>query len=318
MSTSGCFVSIAKSDTMKKSLVIGLMVLAMAAVSSAQESTVDTSKHEGLQRLEFNSDFRILYREGEETHAQEQAELLAEAYRMLSGIMGEKSDFCLLVLAERDWASNAYMPVPGMPEYYKGNLIVGAGQNSMADGYEQMLGSFPSHMTSDLKAVYTNSKGEFDMQLFFDKLSIHELTHSFQDPENSEGFSMSRWLEEVHANMGLYAFYKMQRPEELKYVTTLVDFSLNNPPPQQQYTTLSDFNTHYYELSPGDYGTYQMKFTKAAQQIIDTLGAEVLKPLNDFLIKYDESWGDKLDEAAFKKRLAEEVDPYIIEVMDAF
>ncbi|MFS4447051.1 hypothetical protein [Maribacter sp. 2307UL18-2] len=303
---------------MIRELVIALALTVLASKGIAQETSVDTAKHEGLQQLEFESTFKVLHSTGEAAHAQEEAALVNEAYQFLTAIMGEKSDFCLLVLSEKDWATHAYLPVPGMPEYYKGNLIVGAGKNSMADGYEQMLGGFPPEMTTELKAVYTNAEGEFDMQLFFDKLSIHELTHSFQDPNNSGGFSMSRWLEEVHANMGLYAFYKYQRPKELIYITSLVDFSLNNPPPQQQYNSLSDFNTHYYELSPGDYGFYQMKFTRAAQRIIDTLGVEVLKPLNDFLIKYDESWSDQLDEAAFQKRLATEVDPFIIEAMEAF
>lgn len=295
-------------------LFYGLLVLAVNTL--AQE--VDSSKHTGLVPLDKQSPFPVLHSKGEEAHAEKQASLVAEAYEFLSDIMGPKEANCLLVISESDWETNAYFPVPGLPEYYKGNLIVGAGQNSMADGYEQMIGGFPPEMTVDLKKVYTNTNGKFDMQLFFDKLSIHELTHSFQDPLNSEGFSMSRWLEEIHANMGLYAFYKTKRPEELKYLMTLVDFSLNNPPPNLQYSSLSDFNTHYYELSPRDYGFYQMKFTRVAQQIIDKLGKEVLKPLNTFLIKYDESWSEKLDKAAFNKRLADEVDPYIMEMLETW
>ncbi len=293
-------------------------LLALSWNTFAQQPAVDTTKHAGLISMDISMPLSVLYSRGEEAHAKQQAALVAEAYEFLADIMGPKEANCLLVVSETDWATNAYSPVSGMPEYYKGNLIVGAGQNSMADGYEQMIGDFPPEMTADLQTVYTNAKGEFDMQLFFDKLSVHELTHSFQDPQNSDGFSMSRCLEEIHANMGLYAFYKSKKPSELKYVMTLVDFSLNNPPPDPQYTSLEDFNTHYYDLSPGDYGFYQMKFTKAAQQIIDKLGNAILKPLNDFLIKYDESWAKKLDEAAFKKRLAEEVDPYLVEVIEAW
>lgn len=303
---------------MNTRLVFGLLLIACLGRAQSRTTTVDTSKHEGLQQLGSDHAFPVWHSTGQAAYALEQADLVAEAYAMLSGIMGEKSDFCLLVLTEADWATHAYSPVPGMPEYYKGNLIVGADQNSMAESYERMIEGFPPEMTAELKTIYTNTEGEFDMQLFFDKLSIHELTHSFQDPGNGEGFSISRWLEEVHANMGLYAFYQQQRPEELHYITTLVDFSLNHPPPQQQYTTLADFDAHYYELSPGDYGFYQMKFTRMAQTIIDRLGVDVLQALNTFLITYDETWGDRLDAAAFKKRLAEEVDPYLVEVLEAF
>ncbi|MEO1487451.1 MAG: hypothetical protein AAFU57_17020 [Bacteroidota bacterium] len=181
-----------------------------------------------------------------------------------------------------------------------------------------MIKSFPEEMTADLVKTYTNQQGAFDMRLFFDKLSIHELTHSFQDPENQEGYSMSRWLEEIHANMGLYAFYKSQKPDELKYVTHLVDFSLDNPPPTLQYTTLSDFDEQYYNMEPDTYGFYQMKFTKAGAKLIDSLGNSVLKPLNDFIIKYDESWKDKLDTEEFRKRLMTEVHPYLLEIMDTW
>lgn len=315
MFTSGFFY-LKELNMMRKMRILfyGLLVLAVNAF--AQE--VDSTKHKGLILLDTKAPFPVLYSKGEEAHAQKQAALVAEAYTFLADIMGPKKANFLLVVSESDWSTNAYFPLQGMPEYYKGNLIVGAGQNSMADGYEQMVGGFPTEMTTELKKVYTNGDGEFDMQLFFDKLSIHELTHSFQDPQNSEGFSMSRWLEEIHANMGFYAFYKTQRPEELKYVMTLVDFSLNNPSPNLQYSSLADFNTHYYELSPGDYGFYQMKFTKVAKQIIDKLGNEILKPLNDFLIKYDEAWAETLDETAFKERLTEEVDPYIVEVLETW
>lgn len=127
---------------------------------------------------------------------------------------------------------------------------------------------------------------------------------------------MSRWLEELHANMGLYTFYKSKRPSELKYIKALVDFSIDNPPPNIKYHSLANFNAHYYEMDPGNYGFYQMKFTRAAQKVIDSLGGSILKPLNDFLVKYDESWKDKLTEEEFRKKLASEVDPYLVELID--
>ena len=116
--------------------------------------------------------------------------------------------------------------------------------------------------------------------------------------------------------MLLYAFYKSIKPIELKYVTHLVDFSLDNPPPNLQYETLSDFDAHYYDMQPDTYGFYQMKFTIAGTLLIDSLVNAVLKPLNDFIIKYDESWKDKLTEEEFRERLTAEVHPYFSEIMD--
>lgn len=301
---------------MKRIYILFISLVLLSCNSREKKIEVDQSKHEGLTELESNHPFKTLYSNGQIEQAKKQNALISEAYEFLSEIMGSKKDFCLLVIEGKDWEKNAYSPVVGMPEYYKGNLIVGAGQSDMALGYEEMIKSFPEEMTIDLTKTYTNDLGEFDMRLFFDKLSIHELTHNFQDPENQEGYSMSRWLEELHANMGLYAFYKSQRPNELKYINTLVDFSIENPPPNIKYQSLSDFDLHYYEMDPGNYGFYQMKFTKYGQKIIDSLGSSILKPLNDFLIKYDESWKHKLTEADFKKNLATEVDPYFLEIID--
>ena len=223
-----------------------------------------------------------------------------------------------MVVASEDWSKNAYMPVPGLPEYYKGNIIIGAGQNAMADDYGQMLSGFPKGMTAKVYEIYQDENGNLDMKLFFDKLAIHELTHNFQDPNNESGYSVSRWLEELHANMGLYAYYKSNRPDELKYITTLVDFSINNPPPNAQFTSLQDFDTNYYSMNPGDYGMYQMKFTKAAEKIIDSLGNDILKPLNDFIVKYDESYKDKMSFSELSKTLGEEVHPMFIEIVNGW
>lgn len=300
---------------MKRSLT--LLVLILISCNSLENKVEpDKSKHNGLQELESNYKFKTLYSKEKIDEAREQSDLIADADQFLSEIMGYNKEFYLLVISDKDWKKNAYSPVVGMPEYYKGNLIVGAGENNMALGYKEMIESLPEHITSDLKMIYTNSQGDFDMSLFFDKLSIHELTHNYQDPKNQEGYSMSRWLEEIHANMGLYAYYKSKRSTELKYILGLVNFSLNNPPPDLTYKSLADFNAYYYDMNVSNYGYYQMKFTKTAQVLIDSLGNNVLKPLNEFIIKYDQTWKEKLNKNEFKNKLAEEVDPYIVEVIN--
>ncbi|MEM8926684.1 MAG: hypothetical protein AAGC45_00660 [Bacteroidota bacterium] len=286
------------------------------AIAQTSEVSIDQSKHEGLVALNSGSSIKVLYSQGYQAEAKKKAVLISDAYEFLSAIMGPKKDFYVLVVAQEDWSKNAYMPIPGLPEYYKGNIIVGAGQNAMADDYAQMIGSFPKEMTKVLYQVYQDDAGQLDMKLFFDKLAIHELTHNFQDPNNQSGYSISRWLEELHANMGLYAYYKSERPEELKYITTLVDFSVNNPPPNAQFTSLEDFDANYYNMNPGDYGMYQMKFTKAAQKIVDSLGYEILKPLNGFLIKYDESYKDKISPSELTIRLGQEVHPLLVEIIN--
>lgn len=284
--------------------------------SNEKKIEVDISKHEGLATLETNYPFKTLYSPDEKDQAEKQSYLVNEAYKFLSEIMGEKKDFCLLVVAKEDWEKNAYSPMVGLPEYYKGNIIVGVDKPDIALDYEDMISSFPEEMAKNLIQTYTIDSGELDMGLYFNKLSIHELTHNFQDPRNMEGFSVSRWLEEIHANMGLYAFYKTKRPNELKHIIGMVDFSLEYPPQGLKNTSLKDFNSNYYDIDPANYGYYQMKFTKLGQNLIDSLGISILKPVNDFIIKYDESFEDKLTEEDFREKLATEVDPYIVELID--
>ncbi|SFZ91860.1 hypothetical protein SAMN05428642_102395 [Flaviramulus basaltis] len=303
---------------MKHIYFIFISLILFSSHSQEKQIKVDQTKHADLIELETTHPFKTLYSDGQINHAKKQSTLIDEAYLFLSKIMGPKKDFYLLVIASKDWEKNAYSPISGMPGYYKGNLIVGAEKNDLASGYEEMINSFPEDMTTNLVKTYTNNLEVFDMSLFFDKLSIHELTHNFQDPENQEGYSISRWLEEIHANMGLYAFYKTKHPKELKYITSLVDFSINNPPPYLQYTSLQDFDAHYYEMDASNYGFYQMKFTHAAQIIIDKLGNAILKPLNNFIIKYNESWKDKLNDEDLKKKLATEVDPYFLKIIDGW
>ena len=245
-------------------------------------------------------------------------EILEILFLLVLVFLQIKKDFSLLVVGQEDWKRNAYGPIPGFPEYYKGNLIVGAGQNALADQYAQMLSSFPPEMTAPLYEVYANENQVLDMKRYFDKQSIHELTHNFQDPKNQESFSLSRWLEEIHANMGLYAFYKYQKPEELPHIMAFVEFSLNNPPPDLAYHSLTDFDQHYYEMEPANYGQYQMRFTQKAKEIIDSQGKKILKPLNEFLIRYDESWKGKCTEEEFAQKLGEEVHPDLAKIIETW
>ncbi len=301
---------------MKQTYLLFVGLILLSCNSTNKKIEIDQSKHIGLTELDSDRTFKTLFSSGEIKQAKKQTDLINEAYQFLSEIMGSKNEFCLLVITSEDWNKNAYLPIAGMPEYYRGNLIVGAGQNEMASNFEEMIKSFPKEMTNDLISAYKNDHGEFDLRLFFDKLSIHELTHNFQDPNNQEGYSMSRWLEEIHANMGLYAFYKTKRPNELKYIMNFVDFNLNNPPPNLEYESLTDFNSNYYTMSPPNYGQYQMRFTKAAQKLIDSLGNDILKPVNEFIIKYDESWKGKITEKDFENRLATEIHPFFLEIME--
>ncbi len=284
--------------------------------SSKNRIKIDQSKHVGLTALQSDYVFKTLYSTGKLNEATEKSHQLNAAYDFLSELMGPKEDFSLLVVAREDWEQNAYLPVVGLPQYYKGNIIVGAGKSDIALDYEKMIRSFPEDMVSNVIKTYTNDCGEFDMGLYFQKLAIHELTHSFQDPKNMEGFSMLRWLEEVHANMGLYAYFKSKKSNEVKYITEIVDFSLQYPPPSLKYTSLDDFDAHYYDIDPANYGYYQMKFTKMGQHAIDSLGISILDPINKFVIRYDESWQNKLAEDEIRQKIASEVDPYLVELIE--
>ena len=102
------------------------LLWALLVRSQTNEVAIDQSKHEGLIELSSSgsNSIKVLYSEGHQAEAKKQADLISDAYAFLSNIMGPKKDFCVLVVAQKDWGRNAYIDIPGMPEYYKGNIIV--------------------------------------------------------------------------------------------------------------------------------------------------------------------------------------------------
>jgi hypothetical protein len=65
-------------------------------------------------------------------------------------------------------------------------------------------------------------------------------------------------------------------------------------------------------MPPSDCGFCLMKFTRAAQMAIDNPGNTILRPLDDFIVKYDAPWKEKLRDAEFRKRLVAEVEPCLL------
>ncbi|MEL6484190.1 MAG: hypothetical protein AAFU57_17025 [Bacteroidota bacterium] len=120
---------------MKPIPIVLLSLFLFSCNTPKKKVEIDESKHVGLTALDTEKPFKVLFSEGYGQQAEKQAELIEEAYHFLSDIMGPKEHFCLLVVSEKDWERNAYLPIPGMPGYYKGNLTIGAGHNSMATGF---------------------------------------------------------------------------------------------------------------------------------------------------------------------------------------
>ena len=291
-----------------------VLIALVSCTSSVNRIEIDKTYHSGLKKLNSDTPYTILYSKDILQQASVCATLVEEAYLFLSQIMGPKKEFCLCVISEEEWQKKIDIPI--MPFCWKGNVVFCPGKNVIADGTKMMIESLPREISSPLVKTYTNNQGELDMNLYAQKLVIHELMHNFQDPKNGENIPISWWLIELHANMGLYAFYKAKHPDELKYITTLADFTIAHPSADIKHTSLSDFDSLYSALK--EYGYYQMKFTKAAQIIIDSMGNDILKPVNDFIIKYDGQKKEGIDQTKLKMMLADKVDPYVIETMNRF
>lgn len=291
-----------------------ILIVLVSGNSSINKIEIDKTYHSGLKKLHSGMPYTILYSKDQRQQARENARLVKEAYLFLSQIMGPKEEFCLCVISEEEWPKK--IDIPMLPFYWKGNVVLCPGKNVVADGTKMWLEGLPKEISSPLIKAYTNNEGELDMNLYAQKLVIHELTHNFQDPKNGESIPISWWLIELHANMGLYAFYNAKHPDELKYITTLADFTIAHPSADIKHTSLADFDSLYNAMT--EYGYYQMKFTKAAQIIIDSLGNDILKPVNDFIIKYDGQKKEGFEQEELKMRLADEVDPYVVVVINRF
>lgn len=264
---------------------------------------VDTTAHDGLA-AHRGWDHKVLASHGVDPHrVAEFANRATAAHEFLSSLLDYRPDFALLVLGPDDWPQRSSHPLYGMPNYVRGNLIVAAITNPFWIPFLDMVNKgAPDRMTA-ISAVYGVPGSGVDLTTFFDLLTIHELGHAFFS--NGIARPPRRWLDEFACNLGLHNYVATREPEALRALTTFPSAVAACPPPEGGYRTLADFDAHYDDMDPLNYGWYQCRLHVAATTVHDVAGIPATRRLWD---AYATSGGARGDDAVSDANLVKSLD----------
>ncbi|MFD1014884.1 hypothetical protein [Winogradskyella rapida] len=278
----------------------------------AQESGVDTSIHKGLKTLKTDYSFKTFVSNDTLKRSDQTLENLNLAKHYFDALFETYLDFVVVLIENKLWEKHAYFPPPGMPQAIKGNIILGLGKSLLSQTVERALLEVPKAHWSTLTTVYGDP---LDLDLFYrDILSIHELVHLYQFKNGTQ--PQRKWLQELFANMGMYAFVKAESKALYPLMDTYPNFVLKSGARMATYRTLNDFEDKYVqELSPQNYEWFQMQFYKQAQTIIDENGPSILVDLLNFLVETDLSQTEQLTDAALLTALDAKVGESVANVM---
>jgi hypothetical protein len=232
--------------------------------------------------------FEVRYSEGNRPRAEASAELAADAYLFLGGLLSQFApDISLVVAGERDWPHDG--PSFGMPFFSEergerpGVLVMPAGSGEFWSSMARGIGDDPPEGYARLLLSYPDGSGGLDLQPFIDLLTLHELGHAF---EVLGGMRLPTfWLGEIFANLALHTFVASRRPASMATLETVSlvgagSASLAARMRDEGFSTLDEFETHY----PGseqpidwlNYVWYQCRWQRLAAQMFDAEGEGAL------------------------------------------
>ncbi len=284
----------------------------MAAQLEAQESWIDTSIHDGLIELETDYSFSTFVSNDSIKYSTETLKNLNNAKLYFDKIFQTNLDFAVLFIENRKWNKYAYFPPPGIPQAWQGNVILGLDKSVVSREVESQINQLPTEKLISLKSAYGEN---IDLDLFYrEALSIHELSHLYHFKEATK--PQRKWLQELFANMGMYAFVKNNCNSCYKYMNTYPEFLLKANPEMFKFKTLEDFEEKYVQgIGAQNYEWFQIQFYKKAKTIVDSKGDTILVKFRNFLIETDLSKTKKLTDSELETKLKEEVGKEIADIL---
>lgn len=126
-----------------------------------------------------------------------------------------------------------------------------------------------------------------------DLIGFHELGHIYTSeylyPDDfANPYPPIRWFDEMLGTYFAYALLRHTYPEWAEVWDAVIDAYLAFP--EQQYTSLGDFDQKYYEISrvpegeePSNYGWYQAVFHSRARAVFDAQDLAFLSQLKEKL-----------------------------------
>ncbi len=258
---------------------------------------------------------KVYYSTGTNERAVKIAKNVEKAELYFKKQLNIQPDYTLWILSRTDWKKFAHPnAIYGIPHFLpNGKLVVAAEDNEFWKRNIPPLQLLPPELVEKVKQVYTTSEQQVSLQAFFDLLAIHELGHAFQ---KAAGLKAQRnWMGELLCNVLLHTFIAENEPQLLPALILFPAMTIQaTDVTNLKYTRLNDFETYYNQIAqnhPDNYGWYQCKFHKAAEDIYNEGGVAAMKNLWAALLTHQE----KLDDEAFAQMLADKAHPSLIKII---
>jgi hypothetical protein len=266
---------------------------------------VKSQPFEGLAELKGFS-VKAYYSAGNVERASLVASQCENTIRYIGGLVGFTPSIRVLVLSPEDWNKYATVPVYGMPHYQDdGTLVVASADNAFWRSFLPMPDQLPSGQAAIFKAAYTNADSTLSMLPFFDLLALHELGHGFH---RQAGLSMQRnWMQELFCNLMLHTYIAENEPSLLPALEVFPAMVSARGTAGFRYTTLTDFESHYKNMDPVNYGWYQCRFHVAGKVIYTAGGPEILIKLWQSLKENHAEMTDAQFELFLRNKVSDEM-----------
>jgi len=255
----------------KLSLLV--FILNAAAIYPQDELTAVRS----LKVDSLKAGLTVYFTPGYKIRAEYLTEILIEAKQYFKDSLGVEYDFYLSVLDEEQW-NELKCPYPyGMP------------WNNATRPYVIFMPADTSHgaVVDDLSRFLERGIAN----QYVDNIGFHEMGHTyvceyiyggrFSDPEIP-----FRWFDEIMANYFCYAFLRCNYPGMADILFDVAARSYNTT--GFTYTTLQQFEEHYFEIPPPNFHWYQTTFIKRAIDVYNEKGLNFIRDVSQKI-----SWDKK-------------------------
>lgn len=249
---------------LKKTLFI-LVIITSLLLPQDELTKVRSLKVDSLESF-----LSVYFTPGYNQRAEYLAEILIEAKHFFRDSLGVEYDFCVAVLDETQW-NELDAPYPyGLP------------WNNAYKPYVIFMPADTSHgaVVDDLSNLLERS----DANKYVDNIGFHEAAHTyvceyiyggkFTDPEIP-----FRWFDELMANYFCYAFLRNVHPTAADLLKDVASKKYNTT--AFTYTTLQQFEDHYFEIPPPNYHWYQTTFIKRASEVYNEAGLNFIRKVKE-------------------------------------
>ena len=223
----------------------------------------------------------LYFSPGYEERAIQLQGMLVEATSFFRESLAAAVTYNLAVLDEPQW--KALHPREGGP--------YGVPYTSLGKPWLIVLPAVPEH--SIIARGLSKSHDGVVAQRMVDLIGFHELGHVYTSeclyPDDFVNpYPTIRWFDEMLGTYFAYAFLRHTHPEWVDVWDAVIDAYLAFP--DQQYTSLDDFDEKYYQISnvplgdgPSNYGWYQATFHNRVRAVFDAQGLTFLRRLQEEL-----------------------------------